>query len=318
MINKNNFKNIYRFFAVSILFFVAVIGFGNGIFVIADDGKNEGLAKQDQSDKKLTELLNKPDETLARLLKILATQEKEFGKTSPEVAKTCSVVAVMYQLLKKNDKAAEYFLRTIRIREKTSGKNHPDTADAYRSFGTFYESTGELKKAMEFYTKSFSVWENILEAYCRKYDNPPTENHPERGELEFQLAKELLNFAGLFGKLNKHDLAYQFYLDAHLTYEGVNSDGAKSKPKFQFKNDQLDKALTNTKIHYEKNDPDPEPFDEIIKEGGAYGLADRCFLGETMQFSIDELKKEFLQGKKTELLKDVFDKGKPKRKTKTK
>jgi tetratricopeptide (TPR) repeat protein len=273
---------------------------------LIDNGRN--FLKQD-----------KFDEALAEFLKALEIREKE-GNENPTVAEVSCNVGMIYYLQEEKDKAIEYFLKAAGIREKVLGKTHPDTADTYHTIGTFYERTGDLKKSLEFHTKTFFTRKMLLEEYHRKHNDAPTVNNPELGQLEFQFAKEHVNLGGLFGKLNQHGMAYHFYLTAHLIYEGVNSDGAMSDPKYQFKNDQLDKALANTKIHYEKDD-DPgneESFDEIIKDGGVGELAERIFLGETMQFFEEELEKEFLQGKQSELLKDMFDTGKAKGKTKTK
>ncbi|MDR1479905.1 MAG: hypothetical protein LBJ00_13305 [Planctomycetaceae bacterium] len=117
-------------------------------------------------------------------------------------------------------------------------------------------------------------------------------------KLEIAVGLQYLKLGNLFGELEDHESAYLFLLTAYLSVKDFSEVDA----------DDLKTIRNHIKIHHDKKKSRNEPsFDELVQEIGLEELAEQCFLGECVFAIEQELEKEFVKGRRSNILNKIFN-----------
>ena len=77
----------------------------------------------------------------------LAVQEKNLGKNHPDLARTCSDLALLYDGQKAFKTAETYYRRALAVQEKNLDKNHPDLARTLDHLAALLKKTARPEEA---------------------------------------------------------------------------------------------------------------------------------------------------------------------------
>ncbi len=91
--------------------------------------------------------------------KTMKFAEREFGKTSKEVAINLRNIGMYYYRLDKHKKAEDYMLKAIRMFEELYDEKEPDLPMQYSLVAMLYEKIGNKDKELEYLEKTVSAYE---------------------------------------------------------------------------------------------------------------------------------------------------------------
>lgn len=166
--------------------------------------------------QKLTEKLNhlamllikqqdydKAEELLKKALEI---EKTTLGDNNPNVARTVSCLAALYDTKKgRFDDALPLYEQAVAIRSKALGSEHPEVAGSLSDLAALYAEQGKYQKAEELYKHALGIYEKSF------------------GKLHPYVAMNLTGMADLYriqGKYKEAEPLYEQALEIYLRTQG--------------------------------------------------------------------------------------------------
>jgi CHAT domain-containing protein/Tfp pilus assembly protein PilF len=104
----------------------------------------------------------KYDEARVLCERVLEIREKALGQDHPDVARTVTNLANIYNLKGDYAKAESLYQRALSIRDKALGPEHPDVAATLNNLARLYNDKGDYQKAESFYQRALTTGEKSL------------------------------------------------------------------------------------------------------------------------------------------------------------